>query len=153
MAKLNIAHIVKGQLVEGSEVEHGALITPGTSTPSCGSGESHSRLRTWIRMKRIDLLVEVGSPLDPATNPWLGEAMAWAGQSRSPYPRLVESRIADSRDSSRRISQVSGRDRARLVPADGMVGHSRPLGGSHHVPAFPPRLVHVVSGTRREPQP
>jgi hypothetical protein len=32
--KLNIAHIVKGQLVEGDELEYGALVTPALDLDS-----------------------------------------------------------------------------------------------------------------------
>ena len=91
MTKLNIAHIVKGEVVEGSELERGALVTPALDLDSLVWSRREPLPAADISLDDvIDLLVEVGSRLDPDTNPWLGEAMAWAGESGSLSPRLVE---------------------------------------------------------------
>ena len=148
MTKLNIAHIVKGEVVEGNETEQGALVTPALNLDSLVWSRREPLPAADVSLDEvIDLLVEVGTRLDPDTNPWLGEAMAWAGESGSLSPRLVE-------ESYRGLPGLFSKESLRFQvetelgwsAATGWSDIPDPWGGTHHVRAFPPRLVHVVAG-------
>ena len=145
---LSVPHIIKGVLVEGDEVEHGRLRTPAIDLDDL----------VWSRREPgpafdtpldevIDLLVEVGSRLDPDTNVWLAESMRWAGLSGRLTPRLLEysyrglGELFSRRSLEFQIDTELGRERL-----DGWAAIADPWGGTHRVRAYSPRLAHVVAG-------
>jgi hypothetical protein len=147
-AKLQVPHIIKGKLVMGSDVDHGRLLTPALDLDDL----------VWSRRvpgpafdidfdEIIDLLEETGKRLDPDTNEWLAEAMAWSAESGSLTPRLLEhsyrslGELFGRRSLEFQLESELGLDRAR-----GWMRTTDAWGGTHHVRAFPPRLAHVVAG-------
>ena len=147
MTKLNIAHIVKGEVVEGNEAEHGALVTPALNLDSLVWSRREPLPAVDVSLDEvIDLLVEVGTRLDPDTNPWLGEAMAWAGDPDPSARASLRSHIEDSLVFSKESLRFQVETELGWSAATGWSDIPDPWGGTHHVRAFPPRLVHVVAG-------
>ena len=148
MPKLNIAHIVKGEVVEGDGCDYGLLVTPELDLDALVWPRSEPMPAVDVSLNEIvELLAEVGSRLNPETNEWLKEAMEWAGRTGSLSKRLVE-------EAYRGLPGLFSAESLRFqvetelgwASASGWADVTDPWGGSHRVRAFPPRLVHVVAG-------
>jgi hypothetical protein len=94
------------------------------------------------------VLEETGKRLDPDTNEWLAEAMAWSKESGSLTPRLLEHSYRGLPELfSRRSLEFQLRSELGIDATSGSWTRTEDAwGGLHHVRAFPPRLVHVVAG-------
>jgi hypothetical protein len=147
-AKLNIPHVVKGRIVTGAGAEHARLVTPAIDLDELVWSRREPGPAFDIQLDEvIDLLDETGKRLDPDSNEWLAEAMAWAGETGALSPRLIE-------HSYRSLPELFGRrslefqleSELGLDRASGWVPTPDAWGGVHHVRAFPPRLAHIVAG-------
>ena len=146
--QLHVPHIVKGRLVLGAAVDHGTLLTPAIDLDDLVWSRREPGPAFDVDLDEIiDLLDEVGRRLDPDTNVWLGEAMAWAEHTGHLTPRLLEHsyRTLGAMFSRRalefQLEAELGRERI-----EGWTTVTDPWGRAHSVRAFPPRLVHVVAG-------
>ena len=145
---LHVPHLIKGELIHDAVVQHGQLITPEIDLDSLVWDRREPGPAFDVDLGEvIDLLVEVGTRLDPDANEWLAESMAWADRVGGLSPRLVEY-------SYRTLPELFSRRSLEFqveseLGADRLAGWSTatdPWGGQHHVRAFPPRLVHIVAG-------
>jgi hypothetical protein len=145
---LRVPHVIKGELVEEAVVQHGRLITPEIDLDALVWNRHEPGPAFDLDIAEvIDLLVEVGTRLNPDTNEWLAESMAWADRVGGLSPRLVEysyrtlGELFSRRSLEFQVESELGRDRL-----NGWSETSDPWGGRHRVRAFPPRLAHIVAG-------
>jgi hypothetical protein len=152
---LRVAHIVRGRLVEGTEVRHtsrdlGAdFTTPSVDlnaliTPRSEPGPLFDTPVAEI----IDFLVETGQRLDIKRNPYLQEA-ATHMEVTNPLPRRVIDNLfaqAQAMLDKTRIDYTIERNFGGPAILDGWVRTTDPFGCTASIRAFPPRLIHVVAG-------
>jgi hypothetical protein len=149
---LAVPHFIKGQPLVPSP-EQGVNTYDGFFTPTLDLDSL-----VWTRAEPgpafevpvdeiVDLLVELGTHLDPAHNEHMAQALEASIAVNPLGPRILDAAyrslggIFDRASLEFQIEQEVGR--ARL---DGWAPVVDPSGRTRHVRAFPPRLIHVLAG-------
>jgi hypothetical protein len=149
---LSVPHFIQGATVVAPDPEHGASHR-GFFTPPLDLDQL-----VWPRTRPgpafdvpvseiIDLLVELGSQLDPAENEHMARALEASIAVNPLGPRILEAAyrsigaVFDRASLQFQVDQEVGRDRL-----DGWAEIVDPSGRIRHVRAFPPRLIHVLAG-------
>jgi hypothetical protein len=148
MGGFAIPHFVKGKLVEGDSADFGKFRTPELRLNDLVWQRSEPGPAFDVSLEEVlDLLSEVGARLNPATNPWLQQALEHAQLTSNLSARLVEysyqglGQLFDRTSLSFQLQAELGVD-----GSGGWRKISDPWGGTHSVRAFPPRLAHVIAG-------
>ncbi len=149
-----VTHIIKGRVVEGTEVEYGPRDGARFATPKLELGDV-----LWKRTEAppaldvpvaeiVDLLVAVGERLASDPDGTLATVVERSVLT-SPYDRrIVENSYADLHRNFDREAITFQIDQALggTDVLDGWRRVTRPDGGHADVRAFPARLVHVIAG-------
>jgi hypothetical protein len=154
-APLRVQHVVRGKLVEGTEVRHtsrdlGAdFTTPAIDLDALIAPRSEPGPLFDVKLCEIlDFLHETGQRMDMDRNPYI-QACAERMAITNPLPRRVIDNLfrhaGKYLDKKALMFQIE-RNFSNPAYLDGWVPSTDPFGNKTSIRAFPPRLIHVIAG-------
>jgi Acyl-CoA reductase (LuxC) len=153
--KIRVPHFVRGKLIWGEETEYLSrdfgvpFVTPRLALGDLFVPRSEPGPAFDVPVSEImDFIVETAKHLVLETNPYLQESLEMTVQVSALPRRIIENTFARPGQFLTREALEYRLERTFGGSAllDGWVEHTDPNGSTSRVRAFPPRLVHMLSG-------